>query len=132
MLFVLTFNSTVSWDHFSNEKGDGMRRTIWLATLLALAVGTTAKAQTQKRGFFGFDPSLFGGSGTSSTPVQTTIPVPNSTIPSSFKLMDLIPKFTSPIGKLNFTTTTIPSYSPLMTQDYLKAFGYIGPKPIGQ
>src|SRR5438132_7570823 len=110
-----------------------MRKALWLALGLALAAGT-AQAQTgARRGFFGFDPSLFGTSTPGSTPQNSTpIAVPNRTINNGFKLIDLIPKFGSPIGKPIYARTTIPSYSPLMSQDYLKAFGYIGPKPIGQ
>jgi hypothetical protein len=116
-----------------------MRKAIWLALGLALAAETSAQAQSNlagvaaptapaRRGFFGFEPSLFGTQPQNPTPIA----VPNRTIRNGFKLMDLIPRFGSPIGKPVYAKTTIPSYSPLMSQDYLKAFGYIGPKPIGQ
>lgn len=106
-----------------------MRKAIGLALGLVLAVGSAAQAQSQRRGFFGYEPSLSGT--TPATTGAAAMPIPSRTMNTGFKLTDLIPRFNSPIGKPVYARTTLPTYSPLMSQDYLKAFGYIPPKPIG-
>ncbi len=108
-----------------------MRGIMGLALGLALLVTASAQAQSRRgHGFFGFDPNLFGSKPTGPDP--STFTIPTSTTNNKFTLMGLLPKINAPIGKPTYAVTTLPTYSPLGSMDYLKAFHYRPAQPLGR
>jgi hypothetical protein len=108
-----------------------MRTSIVLAGLLLL-VGASAKAQDSGPGFFGFDPKLITGPNV--TRGQNHFPIPNRTLTqTTFDAVGaFISKFKAPFGEPTYPTTTLPTYSPLMPQSYLKAFHYLPPGTVSK
>jgi hypothetical protein len=106
-----------------------MRISIWLAAVVVtLGVASSSRAQVTLP--FG---NVFTGQ-TQNVPI--TIP-PNTPIASPqqatthFSLSSFFPNFSFPLGKSIFGQSTFPTPSQLPGRDYLRAFGYARPGPIG-
>lgn len=110
-----------------------MRKSFWLAGLCVLGLASGAEAQTRRtvNPFWGtVDPTQL-----TYQPVNlsnSVVPTPTTQVrSSSFRLIDFFPRFRNSLS--NRTTigqSQVPTVKP--GNDYLKSFGYIGPRPFGQ
>jgi hypothetical protein len=105
-----------------------MRSSLWL-----LAVAATLGLASSSRAQFTI---AFGGTNTGTQNVPVTVPssapiATPQTVNTKFSLVNFMPRFALPQAQSIFGHSIFPGANQLAGREYLKAFGYARPGPIG-
>jgi hypothetical protein len=112
------------------REGEAMRIPIWLAAVaVTLGLASSGRAQVSLT-FGGVNPTQIQNVPIT-VPDNTPIAQPQVMPSTGFTLTSLLPKISFPTAKTLFGQSIFPTPQNLPGRNYLRAFGYSRPGPIG-